>query len=69
MGADSLLIDAETGEVRRTPPPGALTRYFQQAHFYFFAGAWQSSLLVLLSALASLSALSGIYLNVRPVAQ
>ncbi|MBV9958119.1 MAG: hypothetical protein JO360_06840, partial [Acidobacteria bacterium] len=63
MGADSLLIDAETGAVIRTPPPGALTRYFRQAHFYFFAGSWQVYLLILLSALACLSALSGIYLN------
>src|SRR6266850_1776176 len=64
MGADSLLIDAETGTVVRTPPPGALTLYFRQAHFYFFAGSWQVYLLILLSALACLSALSGIYLNV-----
>ena len=63
MGADSLLIDAETGAVVQTPPPGALTRYFRQAHFYFFAGTWQVALLILLSALASLSALSGVYLN------
>lgn len=63
MGADSLLIDAETGAVIQTPPPGALTRYFRQAHFYFFAGTWQVSLLVSLSALAFVSALSGIYLN------
>ena len=35
MGADSLLIDAETGQVMKTPPPGILTRYFRQAHFYF----------------------------------
>src|SRR5437016_7629675 len=63
MGADSLLIDAETGTVVKTPPPGALTRYFRQAHFYFFAGAWQVSLLIALSALAFLSAFSGIYLN------
>ncbi len=63
MGADSLLIDAETGAVVTTPPPGALTRYFRQAHFYFFAGTWQVPLLIALSALASLSALSGIYLN------
>jgi uncharacterized iron-regulated membrane protein len=63
MGADSLLIDAETGAVTKTPPPGALTRYFRQAHFYFFAGTWQVALLVSLSALASLSVLSGIYLN------
>ena len=64
MGAESLLIDAETGEVRPTPPPGPLTRYFRQAHFYFFAGSWQVSLLISLATLASLSALSGIYLNI-----
>jgi uncharacterized iron-regulated membrane protein len=64
MGADSLLIDAETGVVIKSPPPGALTLYFRQAHFYFFAGSWQVYLLILLSALACLSALSGIYLNV-----
>lgn len=63
MGADSLLIDAETGEVRQTPPPGPLTRYFRQAHFFFFAGKWQVPLLVSLSFLACLSALTGIYLN------
>jgi uncharacterized iron-regulated membrane protein len=64
MGADSLLIDAETGAVVETPPPGALTRYFRQAHFYFFAGSWQIYLLILMSALACLSSLSGIYLNI-----
>src|SRR5437588_12528740 len=64
MGADSLLIDAETGSVMQTPPPGALTRYFRQAHFYFFAGGWQVYLLILMAALACASALSGIYLNV-----
>ncbi|HEV7397299.1 MAG TPA: hypothetical protein VGN86_12370 [Pyrinomonadaceae bacterium] len=63
MGADSLLIDAETGAVILTPPPGPLTRYFRQAHFYFFAGNWQVPMLILFSALAFLSALSGIYLN------
>lgn len=63
MGAESLLVDAETGKVVQAPPPGNLTRYFRQAHFYFFAGAWQVPLLILMSALASLSALTGIYLN------
>lgn len=63
MGADSLLIDAETGAVIKTPPPGALTRYFRQAHFYFFAGAWQVTLLVTFAALAGISAASGLYLN------
>ena len=64
MGADSLLIDAETAAVIKTPPAGMLTRYFRQAHFYFFAGSWQVQLLVAVSALAFLSALSGTYLNV-----
>ena len=63
LGADSLLIDAENGTVIKTPPPGALTRYFRQAHFYFFAGTWQVPLLILLAALASASAVSGLYLN------
>jgi uncharacterized iron-regulated membrane protein len=65
LGADSVLIDAETGAARMAPPPGALTRYFRQAHFYFFAGAWQVTLLVVFSALACLSAATGIYLNAR----
>jgi len=63
MGAESLLIDAETGIVIKTPPPGALTRYFRQAHFYFFAGSWQVTALVLFSALAGISAITGLYLN------
>jgi uncharacterized iron-regulated membrane protein len=64
MGADSLFIDAETGQVMNAPPPGILTRYFRHAHFYFFAGTWQIPLLVTASALAFLSALSGMYLNI-----
>ena len=64
MGADSLLIDAETGQVMKTPPPSILTRYFRQAHFYFFAGRRQVPLLIGASALACLSALSGMYLNI-----
>ena len=63
MGANSLLIDAETGDVIVTPPPGALTRYFRQAHFYFFAGSWQVPLLIAFSGLAGLSAMSGLYLS------
>jgi len=65
LGADSLLIDAETGIVSKTPPPSALTRYFRQAHFYFFAGSWQVPLLLAMSALAGLSATSGLYLSLR----
>jgi uncharacterized iron-regulated membrane protein len=63
MGADSLLSDADTGNVVKTPPPGILTRYFRQAHFYFFAGSWQVTLLIAFAALACLSAASGLYLN------
>jgi len=63
MGADSILVNAETGEALQTPPPNLATRFFRQAHFYYFAGGWQIALLLLLSALASLSALTGIYLN------
>jgi uncharacterized iron-regulated membrane protein len=63
MGGDSLLIDAESGAVFKTPPPGLLTRYFRQAHFYFFAGSWQVTLLITMAALACISAASGLYLN------
>jgi hypothetical protein len=63
MGGDSLLVDAENGLVIKTPPPGALTRYFRQAHFYFFAGSWQVPLLIVFSALAGLSAMAGLYLS------
>jgi uncharacterized iron-regulated membrane protein len=63
MGADSLLIDAETGVVIKTPPPGILTRYFRQAHFYFFAGSWQVPALIAFAAIACISAISGLYLN------
>jgi uncharacterized iron-regulated membrane protein len=63
MGGDSLLVDAENGLVIKTPPPGALTRYFRQAHFYFFAGSWQVPLLIVVSALAGLSAMTGLYLS------
>ena len=63
MGADSLLIDAETGTVVKTPTPGILTRYFRQAHFYYFAGSWQVPLLIAVAGLAGISALSGLYLN------
>lgn len=63
MGAESVLINAETGAVLRTPPPGPATRFFREAHFYYFAGSWQVTLLLVLSALAAMSAATGIYLN------
>lgn len=64
MGMDSILVNAETGEVLVTPPPNLATRFFRQAHFYYFAGSWQVPLLVLFSLLACLSAATGIYLNI-----
>ena len=64
LGADSIFIDAETGEASMSAPPTLKTRFFRQAHFYFFAGGWQAALLLMFSALAALSALTGIYLNI-----
>jgi uncharacterized iron-regulated membrane protein len=63
LGADSIFIDAETGEARMSEPPTWKTRFFREAHFYFFAGSWQVTLLVVFSLLAALSASTGIYLN------
>ncbi len=63
LGADSIFIDAETGEAQMSAPPNLTTRFFRQAHFYYFAGPWQVALLILFSLLACLSALTGIYLN------
>ena len=64
LGADSIFIDAETGVAEFSKPPTARTRFFREAHFYFFAGRWQVPLLLLFSAIATLSVLTGIYLNV-----
>ena len=64
LGADSIFIDAETGEARMSAPPNWKTRFFREAHFYYFAGSWQVTLLIIFSLLASLSAMTGIYLNV-----
>ena len=63
LGADSIFIDAETGEARMSEPPTLKTQFFRQAHFYYFAGSWQVALLILFSLLACFSALTGIYLN------
>lgn len=64
LGADSIFIDAETGEAKMSEPPTWKTQFFRQAHFYYFAGSWQIALLVLFSILACLSATTGIYLNI-----
>lgn len=63
LGADSIFIDAETGTAAFSQSPTWKTSFFRQAHFYFFAGDWQVTLLVLFSLLSALSALTGIYLN------
>ena len=63
-GVQSILINAETGNVMKTPSPSPATRFFREAHFYFFAYPYNSFLTGVFSALACLSALSGIYLNV-----
>jgi len=64
LGADSIFIDAETGDAAFSKPPTLKTRFFREAHFYFFAGGWQVTLLLIFSAIATLSALTGIYLNI-----
>jgi len=64
LGADSIFIDAESGSARFSAPPSLKTRFFREAHFYFFAGRWQVPLLLVFSALSGLSAISGIYLNI-----
>lgn len=63
LGADSIFIDAETGQAQMSAPPTWKTRFFREAHFYFFAGSWQPALLLIFSLLAALSAATGIYLN------
>jgi uncharacterized iron-regulated membrane protein len=63
LGADSIFIDAETGEAKMSAPPTWKTRFFREAHFYYFAGSWQVTLLIVFSLLAALSAATGIYLN------
>ncbi len=64
LGADSIFIDAETGVASFSQPPTFKTRFFREAHFYFFAGSWQVPLLLLFSGLAAISAITGIYLNI-----
>ena len=64
LGAESIFIDAETGVASFSKPPTWKTRFFREAHFYFFAGTWQVTLLLIFSALATVSAATGIYLNI-----
>ena len=64
LGADSIFIDAETGEAKMSEPPSLKTRFFREAHFYYFTGNWQVTFLLSFSGLATLSAITGIYLNI-----
>lgn len=64
MGAESIYVDAETGAARMAEPPTWTTAFFRHAHFYYFAGSWQVTLLVFFSALAALSTITGIFLNI-----
>ena len=64
LGADSIFIEAESGEASFSKPPTLKTRFFREAHYYFFAGGWQVPLLLVFSGLSALSALTGIYLNI-----
>src|SRR5215204_3723659 len=64
LGADSIFVDAETGEASFSKPPTWKTRFFREAHFYYFTGSWQVTFLLIFSALAALSALTGVYLNI-----
>lgn len=63
LGADSIFVDAETGEAEFSKPPSLKIRFFREAHFYFFAGRFQRPLLLIFSFLATLMVLTGIYLN------
>lgn len=63
LGAESIFIDAETAVASFSKPPSAKTRFFREAHFYFFTGRWQVPLLLIFSGLTAISALTGIYLN------
>lgn len=63
-GVRSVLVNAETGETSEKAPPSLTTRFVRQAHFYFFAYPYNALLTGLFSALACISVLSGMYLNV-----
>ncbi len=65
LGMDSVTVDAETGAASLTAPPQPLTRFFRQAHFFYFAGRFQIPLLVFFAALSCASLLSGLLLAWR----
>ena len=63
-GVRAILINAETGKVVDSPAPSLSTRFFREAHFYFFAYPYNAVLTGFFSLLACLSVISGVYLNV-----
>lgn len=58
----AFLVDAESGEVGKPPPPPARVKWVRTAHFFNFAGQWRTALLLLFSLLSSLSTVSGLWL-------
>ena len=67
LGMDSVTVDAVTGAARLTAPPDARTRFFRQAHFWWFAGRAQTALLALFAALSCASVVSGLWLATRRI--
>ena len=58
----SFRVDAQTGEVTKPPPPSQKTKLIRHAHFFNFAGGWNTALLLLFSLLSACSTLSGLWL-------
>jgi uncharacterized iron-regulated membrane protein len=65
LGMDSVTVDAESGKASLTAPPRPRTRFFRQAHFFYFAGRLQIPLLAAFAALSCASVLSGLLLASR----
>jgi len=65
LGMDSVSVDAESGQAGLTARPGAATRFFRQAHFFYFAGRAQVPLLAFFAALSCASVVSGLALAAR----
>jgi uncharacterized iron-regulated membrane protein len=60
----AFLVDAQTGLVSNPPPPSRKTKWVRQAHFFNFAGSWNTALLLFFSLVSALSTLSGLCLLV-----
>ena len=57
-------VDAESGEVSKPPPPSRATVWIRNAHFFNFAGAARTAVLLGFSLLSACLALSGIWMGV-----